>query len=407
MRALIGVELLRKLPAGPCDVRDTKLPGFVLRVRPSGQHSYYAQYARGKWQRLGTTKTMDVVKARAEARQILADVVKGADPVAARQARKASITLDVFITKHYGPWASANRKTGEEQTTRFRSTFKDLLDKPLTAIAGFDIERWRSARLQAGVQPSTVNRNLNVIRGALSRAVDWNLLTAHPMRKVKASKTDRGGVVRYLSADEDRRLRAALTARDDTRRAERDRANLWRRERGYADWPAYGTYTDHLTPIILMALHTGLRRGELFQLRWRDVDLTRALVTVQGATAKTGQTRHVPLNTDIVTVLQDWRPAKPAAEAFVFPGRVEGEALDDIKTAWAAIVGPKAANIQAFRFHDCRHTFASRLVMAGVDLNTVRELLGHSDIKMVLRYAHLAPEHTAAAVAKLVAHHGA
>ena len=76
--------------------------------------------------------------------------------------------------------------------------------------------------------------------------------------------------------------------------------------------------------------------------------------------------------------------------------------LDNVKKGWLPIV--KVAKLEAFRFHDLRHTFASKLVMAGVDLNTVRELLGHADLKMTLRYAHLAPEHKAAAVAKLVAH---
>jgi integrase len=74
--------------------------------------------------------------------------------------------------------------------------------------------------------------------------------------------------------------------------------------------------------------------------------------------------------------------------------------MKSLKTAWGKVA--KAATLKGFTFHDLRHTFASKLVQAGVDLNTVRELLGHSDIKMTLRYAHLAPEHKAAAVAKLV-----
>jgi integrase len=152
---------------------------------------------------------------------------------------------------------------------------------------------------------------------------------------------------------------------------------------------------------VLVALNTGLRKGEIFGLRWSDVDLLGAQITVRGEGAKSGQTRYVPLNTEALDVLQRWQGATPDENGFVFPGRVEGEPLDDVKKAWRAVV--KAAKLQRFTFHDLRHTFASKLVMAGVDLNTVRELLGHADIEMTLRYAHLAPAHKAAAVAKLVA----
>ena len=186
--------------------------------------------------------------------------------------------------------------------------------------------------------------------------------------------------------------------------AKREAANAWRRERGYAEWPADNP--DHLTPIVLVALNTGLRKGELFNLRWTDVDLVGAQLTVRGEGAKSGQTRHVPLNAEALeTADTSGAPADSTTlDGYVFPGRVDSNdgRLDDVKKAWVPIV--KAAKLDAFRFHDLRHTFASKLVMAGVDLNTVRELLGHSDLKMTLRYAHLAPEHKAAAVAKLVAH---
>jgi integrase len=402
MKALIGVELLRKLPAGPVDIRDTKLPGFVLRVRPSGTHSYFANYARGKWEALGTTAVLTAPEAREQARQILADVAKGADPAAKRKAERSRLPFDAFITEHYEPWATAQRKTGAEQTARLRVIFGPLLrGLRLDEITAFHVERWRSVRLKSGISASTVNRDLNVLRGALSRAVEWDLLTVHPLAKVKASKTDRSGVVRYLTGDEETRLLAALTARDDTRRAERTRANQWRLARGYRRWPEYGTYTDHLTPLVTLAIHTGLRRGELFHLQWSDVDLKATRLTVQGDGAKSGQTRHVPLNTTAATALATWREiTKPeSTQAIVFPS-TDGAPLEDIKKAWAALL--KTATITNFRFHDCRHHFASKLVMAGVDLNTVRELLGHSDFKMTLRYAHLAPEHKAAAVAKLV-----
>lgn len=400
MKTLIGVELLRKLPPGPVDLRDTKLAGFVLRVRPNGKHSYYVNHGRGRWALVGKASVLSPPEAREQARQLLADVVKGVDPQAKKRAERSRLTFDAFIREHYEPWAIAQRKTGGETVQRLRAAFGSVLSGlRLDEISPFQIERWRSARLKSGTAAGTVNRDLGVLKSALSRAVAWRILTSNPLRDVKPSRVDKRGIVRYLSDDEETRLLAALDARDSTRRDERDSANAWRRARGYDDWPAFGTYTDHLSPLVRLALHTGLRRGELFSLHWREVDLVAARLTVRGADAKSGQTRHVPLNTEAVRVLRTWHTPNVAPSALVFPG-VDGAPLVDIKSAWSALL--KAASIEAFRFHDCRHDFASRLVSAGVDLNTVRELLGHADLTMTLRYAHLAPERSAAAVARLV-----
>jgi len=168
--------------------------------------------------------------------------------------------------------------------------------------------------------------------------------------------------------------------------------------RGYPELPA--TAHDHLRPLVLLAVNAGLRRGELFGLRWEDVDLENALLTVVGSTAKSGTTRYVPLNSEAILVFTDWMAPTSDHNGLVVSGKGGGR-LDNINTAWRTLM--KKAEITGFRFHDLRHHLASKLVRAGIDLDTVRELLGHSDIKMTLRYAHLAPEHKAAAVAKLVA----
>jgi integrase len=192
----------------------------------------------------------------------------------------------------------------------------------------------------------------------------------------------------------------ALTARDNRRRAERVTANDWRRQREYPLLPDFPTdgYTDHLTPIVLLALNTGMRRGELFHLKWRDVDLVTLGVTVRGAGAKSGRTRHIPLNTEAHDVITRWQPEQVDPDGLVFPGD-DGDPLVTLKTAWLAVA--KVAKLNGFRFHDLRHTFASKLVQAGVDLASVRALLGHSDFALTLRYAHLAAENLTAAVAKL------
>lgn len=149
-----------------------------------------------------------------------------------------------------------------------------------------------------------------------------------------------------------------------------------------------------------MTLNTGLRQGELLKLKWENVDFEQAVLTIIGSTTKTGKTRHVPLNEEALFVLRAWKsqPGNKSLAGHVFPS-IDGAPMTEIGGSWAWLL--KRARISKFRWHDLRHTFASKLVMAGENLNTVRELLGHADYKMTLRYAHLAPEHKAAAVAKL------
>jgi integrase len=115
--------------------------------------------------------------------------------------------------------------------------------------------------------------------------------------------------------------------------------------------------------------------------------------------SKSGKMRHVPINSLTLKILKNWR-IQTEQNGLVFSSIKTGTMFNNVKKAWKSVLD--SAEITNFRWHDMRHHFASRLVMAGVDLNTVRELLGHADIKMTLRYAHLAPEHKASAVEKLV-----
>jgi len=145
-------------------------------------------------------------------------------------------------------------------------------------------------------------------------------------------------------------------------------------------------YTDHLRPIVLLALNTGLRRGEIFHLRWGDINLNTKWLTVAGKTSKNKQTRQVPLNIEAMHVLECWRQqcGTVASAAYVFRG-IADKPVTTITTAWRSVRA--RAGLEDFHFHDLRHHFASRLVQSGVDLNSVRELLGHAEITMALRYA--------------------
>jgi integrase len=197
--------------------------------------------------------------------------------------------------------------------------------------------------------------------------------------------------VRYLSPKEEKALRKALEAREEKFKRRRLSGIKWREKRGREALEPIQGYYDHIMPMTLLALNTGMRRGEITQLTWPDVDLKAKRVTVRAGYAKSGKARHIPLNSEAMAVLKQWKKQQPEGRLFNVLG---------VAKAWGALM--TAAKLEDFRFHDLRHTFASKLVMAGVDLNTVRELLGHGDIKMTLRYAHLAPAHKQAAVELLV-----
>ena len=389
--------------ADPYRVWDTVVPQLHLRVQPPGIKSWNVQWSRTSPRALGKWPGVTVEAARAKARKVLAETDSHGAPLAVIEARKPAsekpITLGEFIADHFAPWALSHQKAGQATINSLQACFGDWYERELRSLSAFDVERFKSARLKSGRKPATVNRDLDRIRSVYSRAVEWGFLTDHPFKAVKRAKGADDSRVRYLTAEEEARLREALAKREAARRASRDRHNAWHAERGSegrAQWPKNG-FTDHLAPLVLVAMNTGLRRGELFGLSWADVNLPGKLLTVTAGNAKSRKARHVPLNAEAADVLTRWK-RQGSKSGLVFPGAGGGR-MTNINKSWAGLTAD--AKLPDFRFHDLRHHFASRLVMAGVDLNTVRELLGHADIAMTLRYAHLAPDKLADAVAKL------
>jgi len=400
MKGLIGNALIAKLSPAPkqYDVYDTKLPGFLIRVNPSGKMLYVCQYKRGRRTNLGRVGVITPAQARDMALAILGDVAKGIDP---QKKKPDGITLREFIEKHYAPWFNEHRKSGTKSINDIiRCFIEPFGDYALANITPVLIDQWRTQRLKNNISPHTINRNITGLKAALSKAVLWEFINTHPLDKLKQLKSDHSVKVRYLTTDEEIRLREAILQRDDKIKSERDNANQWRRERGYDLFPNLTgfKFADHISPMILLSLNTGLRQGEVFSLKWESINFERSLLTIEGDNAKSGRTRHVPLNSEALNTLVEWK--KQAAPINYIFANKQGEPFDNVKKSWSRIL--KLAKIDSFRWHDMRHHFASRLVMAGVDLNTVRELLGHSDLTMTLRYAHLAPEHKANAVEKLV-----
>jgi len=393
----------------PYDVRDTQLTGFLLRVLPTradgtSRKVYYCQYARGKREKLGIVPAVTPEQAREKAKKMLAGITLDNETPQQKKEKervqkKREITLENFLTEKYEPWVTTNRKSGKATIARLKANYiEELGDLKLYEICEEVADAWCTKRLEAGKKRTTINRDMTTLKAALSKATEWKYLEENPLKDYKPLKVDTGGVVRYLEDDEHKRLRDALAARDKQKIAERASGNEWRKQRGYELKPAIkGPYCDHLTPAVLLTLNTGLRRGELLSLTWGAVNLQTNTLTLKAENTKSETTRHLPLNQEARDVLEAWGK-QTGREGLVFKAR-DGGKLDNMKKSWAGVL--KAANIEKFRWHDLRHDFASKLVMAGCDLNTVRELLGHSDIKMTLRYSHLAPEHKLAAVALL------
>ena len=379
-----------KAEATPYELRDAYQRGLILRVQPqpSNVKTWYLEWKRGRRLKLGRADTMTLESARQSALSLLAELEKNGEPRIDSEERPA--TLGEFIEGRYSAHAKAHQRDATANLANIEVQFSHLWNRPLQDVTVWLIERWRQDKKRSGMAPKTINRHLSRLKAALNNAVEWGLLTSNVIAGVKPMKTDRRGVVRSLAPDEQARLRTALRQRDAEMIRARCRANAWREERGYKLMPVPDDFGDYLTPMILLSLNTGLRRGELVTLEWSKIDFKKRTLTVVGFYSKNLQTRVVPLNDEAIDVLKRWRSQKKQ-EGRVFPGTPS--------TAWRKLLA--RARVENFRWHDMRHTFATRLVTSGVDLPTVRDLLGHHDISMTSIYTNPSPEHHHAAVRRL------
>jgi integrase len=375
-------ELLRddvKPKSKAFEIYDTEVRGFVARVFPSGTISFHVRTkgADGKQVRrsLGVKyPTTNVGDARERARILIGELAKGLDEKANKKREREEeerdkTTLGAFVGGRYGEHIKTHRKSHQKPEMCLKKSFEGLYEKPIHKITKSDIEEWRTKRLKDGLSLASCNRYFAELKVCFSKAVDWGLIPENPARGIKLFRVD-NAVIRFLSKEEETRLREKLAL--------------------------HGGY---LEPLTLLALNTGLRRGELFDLEWRDIDLSLKNLTVRSAAAKSGKRRDVSLNAEAISVLTAWKGLTRGLQgAYVFPSDSGGRRID-FKKAWRTVI--KEAGIENFRFHDTRHTFASNLVMRGVDLYSVSKLLGHADLKMTERYAHLSREHLQNAVDRL------
>ncbi len=382
------------------DAFDSEMSGFLVRTETSGSRTYYIKYRREDGKRVmlkvGDAAILTLVQARDHARRLLADALRGEDPAEARkEARRHIATLADLLTEY--ETVNAGKPSLAEEMRAIRANFGELMDKPLDSIKLFSVEKVR-ARLNKEGKPRAGSRYCRYLKTVLNFAVAREFITENPLAKFKAKEMDPHRV-RYLTPQEEAALFEAIDKRETRLREARESHREWCEKRNYpAPVSLDGSYADYVKPMIEIVLNTGVRRRELMTLTWESVDFEAATLTIEARLAKTRTVRRIPLNARAMAAFKGWQACTGLTTGLVFEGP-DGEAMHDINSAWETLLAD--AGIKGFTFHDMRHTFASKLVQSGVDLYTVMTLLGHSNISLTQRYAHLAPGATREAVALL------
>jgi integrase len=205
----------------------------------------------------------------------------------------------------------------------------------------------------------------SVLPNMFNMAAKWKKGQSNPVREVKFLKESRGKD-RILSQEKETRLLETVRLT---------------------------TKSQHHEPIIITALNTGMRKGEILNLKGSNVDFKARVIIVEGT--KNGEIRKIPMNKKLTETLESAK--KVSKGEYVFSENYEP--YGDVKTGWWTAL--EKAKIDGFRFHDLRHSYGSRLGMKGYDIKTIAELMGHKDVKMTMRYLHPTPEHKKRAVESL------
>ncbi len=269
------------------------------------------------------------------------------------------------LAERYTNYIQGRNKSAKTKGYIIGQLLSMYADKKLKDFNTELIEVLQSDLIKKEYKPASNNKITNIIKHMFKKACEWNLVSEDVLkniRKVKPLK-DTGGRLRYLSTLECKNLLSVCDA--------------------------------HLMPVVITALNTGMRKGEILSLKWDSVDLRHNRILLEKT--KNGKRREIPINNTLRETLQGI--PRRLDIPFVFYDPVTEKPYKDVKTSFNTAL--KRTGITDFHFHDLRHTFASHLVMSGVDITTVSKLLGHQTLTMTLRYSHLSSGHLDNAVSML------
>jgi integrase len=273
----------------------------------------------------------------------------------------------------YIEYAKNNKTSWKRDMTVLKYIEPFFKNRRLREITPDTAEQYRSKRMKyrksngETLSPATINREIEVLRKMFTIAVnngwvDENPCLARKLRPLTVNNIKE----RYLELNEEARLLAACT----------------------------GQY-EHMRPIIICALHTGMRKGEILNLRWDCVDFAKRHITL--LKTKNGKKRNVPISS---TLLNEFKTLKENAQTeYVFGNSDTGKPYADLKRPFPQLC--KIANIENFTFHQLRHTATTRMFALGLDSVTIMDIVGHADLKTTMRYAHPITERKLQAVEAL------
>ena len=259
--------------------------------------------------------------------------------------------FEVF-TPEYLEYSKAHKRSYRRDVDIIKALMPYFKGYRLSQITPEMIEKYKLKRMEV-VAKSTVNRELDTFSSLFNRAIEWGKTETNPLKIVKDFKVD-NRMERILSREEELRLLKEAP--------------------------------DNLRPILLVALHAGMRLGEILNLPWEFVDIQQGVITV--TKTKSGKERKIPMNYILKDIFTELDRKKDNLK-WVFFNNKTGKPVGWVKTSFRTTC--KKACIEGLRFHDLRHTFATRLILNGVDIVTVKELLGHSEIQTTMRYSHPTP----------------
>ena len=349
---------------------DNALPGFGLRIHPSGRKVWIVQTrieGRSRRLRIARHGEMELADARRRARDMLARIRAGDNPADDIQREKKTPTFrefaDEYLRRCEPHWKPSGRKTVRIYLkARILPAFGKM---PLDRIGPEDVAEWFDAASKD--KPGAANRAFEILRAMMFRAEEWGLRTRGKNPCLGIAKNPRNRIARFLDTEELARLGRALDARE-------------------AQWP------EAVAAIRLLAL-TGCRRSEVLNLRWRDIGED----AISLRDSKTGP-RAVPLG-EAARAQVAALPGARDPDAFLFPYYAEGRGAYSLTTCWRKVCND--AKLGSLRLHDLRHTAASQAVMSGENLPLVGKLLGHRRRRTTAGYAHLADAHLVEAAEKV------